>query len=72
MAGAICQNRTLALEAKGTCTSIQLHVTRVEKEVYKCTRFLIAPREGLDVRLQVIEEAQNGKIATFQAEMLRK
>jgi hypothetical protein len=47
-------------------------MSRVEKEVYKCTRFLIAPREGLDARLRALEEAQNLKIATFQAEVLHK
>jgi hypothetical protein len=45
---------------------------RVEKEIYKCAEYLITLNAGLDAKMRALEDAENLKIATFQAEVLKK
>jgi hypothetical protein len=72
MAGAICQNRTLGLEAVDETKSINLHITNIEKELHKTKEYLLLPRTGLEAKLGEVENTQNQKLAAFQTEMLTK
>jgi hypothetical protein len=72
MAGAICQNRTLALEARDETKSLNLHVTNIEKELQKTKEYLLLPETGLEAKAGAMEQAQNQKLATFQTETLQQ
>jgi hypothetical protein len=65
MAGAICQNRTLALEAREEIASINLHMDRAEKNINETKEYLLIPNQGLDEKLTAIENAHNQKIANL-------
>ena len=65
MAGAICQNRTLALEAREEIASINLHMNRAEKNITETKEYLLIPNQGLDEKLKAIENAHKQTIATF-------
>lgn len=69
MSGAICQNRSMILEAREDIGSLNLHMTRAEKNVQECMEYLLKPNEGLDAKLHTFESTQNQNIAVFQAEV---
>jgi len=59
MAGAICQNRTLALEASDETKSINLHIHNIEKEMWVTKEYLLTPWTGLEAKIGEIKQGQN-------------
>jgi hypothetical protein len=72
MAGAICNNRSLALEARDETKSINLHIHHIEKEIRSTKEYLLLPETGLEAKTRAMEQAQNEQLATFQADTLKK
>jgi hypothetical protein len=56
MAGAICSNRTLALEAYDEVKSINLHVSNIEKELKGTKEYLLLPKTGLEAKIGEMEQ----------------
>jgi hypothetical protein len=65
MAGAICQNRTLALESHEEFGSINLHVANIERELQGTKEYLLLPRTGLAAKMETMEKRKNENIASF-------
>ena len=65
MAGAICQNCTIALEAREDIASINMHMTRDEQHITETKEYLLVPNQGLDAKLGALENMQNHKLAMF-------
>ena len=72
MAGAICNNRSLALEARDEIKSINLHVHQIEKEINSTKKYLLLPETGLEAKTRAMEQALNEKQATFQTKTMRE
>jgi hypothetical protein len=56
MAGAICSNRTIALEAYDEVKSINLHVSNIEKELKGTKEYLLLPKTGLEAKIGEMEQ----------------
>jgi hypothetical protein len=47
MAGAICVNRSIALEAREEHRAVDLHIKHMEKDIRSTKEFLLLPDQGL-------------------------
>jgi hypothetical protein len=59
MAGAICINRTIALEAREEHKAVDVHIRHIEKDIRSTKEFLLLPNQGLDLKLKTIQLEHN-------------
>jgi hypothetical protein len=66
MAGAICINRTIALEAREEHKAVDVHIRHIEKDIRSTKEFLLLPNQGLDLKLKTIQLEHNTNLNKIQ------
>ena len=66
MAGAICMNRTIALEAREEHKAVDVHIRHIEKDIRSTKEFLLLPNQGLDLKLKTIQLEHNSNLNKIQ------
>ena len=66
MAGAICINRTIALEAREEHKAVDVHIRHIEKDIRSTKEFLLLPNQGLDLKLKSIQLEHNTNLNKIQ------